>query len=136
MAKQEKEPSSTPTATDSIFMLSSRGDTAAVLSLIDAGKARDGKVISIDGQDDNGLTALHWACDRRHRALASELLRRGADPNIKDQYGETPLHYALGMGDEGMAEELVKVRMIAVYVLHECAPLTLILTGRRRSPQS
>lgn len=43
---------------------------------------------------------LHIAIDKRDRNLVSELLKLGANPDIKDSYGYTPLHFASywGMG--------------------------------------
>lgn len=39
-------------------------------------------------------TALHFAVKQAHRRAAFVLLQLGADADIKDKYGKTPLHYA------------------------------------------
>lgn len=39
------------------------------------------------------LTALHWASDRGKLELVDFLIRAGADINIQDYGGQTPLHY-------------------------------------------
>lgn len=39
------------------------------------------------------LTALHWAADRGKLELVDFLIGAGADVNIQDYSGQTPLHY-------------------------------------------
>lgn len=44
--------------------------------------------------DEDGLTPLHWACDRGHLALVEALLKRFPDRiNVTDPAQQTPLHY-------------------------------------------
>ncbi|GAB0091613.1 rabankyrin-5 [Sergentomyia squamirostris] len=47
--------------------------------------------------NDDGLTALHLACQRNMGKLARVLLDRGADPNVQSKIAElrTPLHFAV-----------------------------------------
>ena len=47
--------------------------------------------VVINSQNGGGTTALHWASDRGHEAVVRELLAHGADVNIKDKAGWTPL---------------------------------------------
>ncbi len=47
----------------------------------------------VNAQDDEGNTALHWAA-RRWDAIT--LLKAGADPNIKNNLGETPIMKTYG----------------------------------------
>jgi ankyrin repeat protein len=46
----------------------------------------------INAQDDEGRTPLHYSI--RFGALARLLLKKGADPSIRDRSGETPLDLA------------------------------------------
>lgn len=42
-------------------------------------------------QDKNGLTALHWACDSKNAELVDWMLNDGADVDVRDCNGHTPL---------------------------------------------
>ena len=60
------------------------GDFDALVRLLESGSP-------IDAQDDNGWTALHFATQDSHSRLVEELLRRGANPNLVNSYGNSPL---------------------------------------------
>lgn len=49
----------------------------------------------IDETDSYGMTALHWAVDKGHYRVAEWLIAEGADVNVKDKNGETPLNYTI-----------------------------------------
>jgi len=42
--------------------------------------------------DSLGQTSLHWACNSGYPTTCEVLFQFGANPNIKDKSGETPLH--------------------------------------------
>lgn len=48
----------------------------------------------INEKNSEGLTALHYACDRGNLEMVQFLVEEGANVNIQDSYGETPLHVA------------------------------------------
>ncbi len=50
---------------------------------------------STDLQNVNLQTALHLAVERQHTQIVRLLVREGADLNITDKDGDTPLHEAL-----------------------------------------
>ncbi|CAB0029330.1 unnamed protein product [Trichogramma brassicae] len=50
------------------------------------------KPIQVDARDKSGCTALHLALNRGHQQIAEWLLRRGADLNLANAKGSTPLH--------------------------------------------
>nr|XP_029133456.1 oxysterol-binding protein-related protein 1-like [Labrus bergylta] len=46
----------------------------------------------------SGWTALHLACYFGHRDVVEELLKAGADANLQNNMGDTPLHKAAYTG--------------------------------------
>ncbi|CAB0035787.1 unnamed protein product [Trichogramma brassicae] len=48
--------------------------------------------VQVDAQDGHGKTPLHWAVYLGHQNSVHELLVNGADPNLADHQGSTPLH--------------------------------------------
>jgi len=50
---------------------------------------------NIDIQDENGSTALHFACNNGNMELVKILVTNGANINIDDNYNSTPLHFAI-----------------------------------------
>ncbi|MEM9410606.1 MAG: PQQ-binding-like beta-propeller repeat protein [Planctomycetota bacterium] len=62
--------------------------------LVVVGKALD-TGIDVNSKTDYGATALFFACDRGQLEMVNYLLKRGADPNIKDTfYNATPVTWA------------------------------------------
>jgi len=57
----------------------------------------------VDGQDEQGMTALHWAAKNGHLGTTEALVKAGANPNIVDKAGKTAVQYALEGGHEGTA---------------------------------
>ena len=62
--------------------------------------------------DDNGKSALFWACSLGHDDLIAIQLDRGADVNIPDRYGVTALMEASREGRDGAINLLLKKRTI------------------------
>ncbi|CAB0038092.1 unnamed protein product [Trichogramma brassicae] len=55
-----------------------------------------GHKIQVNARNNMNQTPLHLSLHYRNRHLVEFLLRRGADPNVVDNYGLTPLHMSLG----------------------------------------
>ena len=53
-------------------------------------------------QDEKGATPLHWAAERQDLAVVNALIGRGADINIKDNLGYTPVEIACWNGEYRM----------------------------------
>jgi hypothetical protein len=49
--------------------------------------------------ESNGCVSMHVAASKGNIHLAAFLLRKGANLNIQDIYGNTPLHYAIDKGN-------------------------------------
>jgi ankyrin repeat protein len=65
------------------------------------------RTLTIDSSDDDGRTALHWAVAAGHKALALDLLARGARSDTADASGWSPLHSAAGTGDAALLRALL-----------------------------
>ncbi|KAH9087605.1 hypothetical protein LEN26_019938 [Aphanomyces euteiches] len=72
-----------------------------------------------------GYTALHWASDRGHFQIVRELLARGADDNIRDKFGETPLKLASNNGNLDIFELLFNAKAEANLAKKVEAPMSV-----------
>lgn len=59
-------------------------------------------------ETDNLYTPLHWACQEEHTFICKKLLEKGADPNIIDDNGISPLHQVSALGNIAIFEWLIK----------------------------
>lgn len=90
-----------------------RGDTTAVLHLLDQGQ-------DPNLQDDLGLTALHCAAKRGNSQLASLLIAHGADVDACAAWkGEAPIHYACKYGRTEVLDLLLKCGADSAIRTHE-----------------
>jgi ankyrin repeat protein len=69
-----------------------------ILCMEDDGSANDfiaeGDLATLNTQDENRRTALHYACMLGKKNIAKELVLKGACLDICDDVGRTPMHYA------------------------------------------
>ncbi|XP_068694920.1 acyl-CoA-binding domain-containing protein 6-like [Montipora foliosa] len=63
---------------------------------------------SVNAEDDQGMTLLHWACDRGHEDVVRYLIKNKAKVNAQDADGQTPLHYAATCDFLSIVQELLK----------------------------
>ena len=77
------------------------GDVEAVRSLLSEGA-------DVNAAQGDGMTALHWAAELGHTAVADLLLSVGADVGAKTRIGSyTPLHLASRSGNGPIASALL-----------------------------
>lgn len=67
---------------------------------------------NINSLDDQGMSLLHWACDRGHLEAVKLLVSSGASVNQQDSDLQTPLHYAASCGHVEVVEFLASVSSI------------------------
>lgn len=87
--------------------------------------------MDIDCQNTNGDTALHDSASRGMMGLTSYLLQKGANPNILNLVGETPLHKAVQTRAMEASLQLVKLLVEHGADVSACgltgSPLTIAL---------
>jgi len=113
-------------ASETLHQLAYRGDGETVCARLCIGEGSGGKdgvvgkVISLSNVlrsvDDDGRTAVHWACSGGHASLVSKLLealekehRGGAQEIVRmcDETGWTPLHSAASAGHASVVQVLL-----------------------------
>lgn len=72
--------------------------------------------IGINVKDQEGLTALHHACDEENEEMVELLLNLGADVNAQDSQGMTPLHYAAELNNPQIFQVLIKTQSPDVFL--------------------
>lgn len=70
--------------------------------------------VRLEEKDVEGRTALSWAIGKGHLPVTKQLLRDGADPNIRDDKGRSPLWWAAFNGDRAMLELLTAIDQLVV----------------------
>lgn len=55
-----------------------------------------------------GCSLLHLACHQGNPVMLELLLQFGADINMQDFHGRTPLHHCISMGNNSLAKFLLK----------------------------
>lgn len=82
------------------FMLS----IASAEPIVEAAKIGDSQTVKkilendpakLDAKDEDGYTALHWACMRAHWDIAKYLIEKGADLNVVGGDGGTQINWAV-----------------------------------------
>ncbi|RUS75226.1 hypothetical protein EGW08_017016, partial [Elysia chlorotica] len=86
------------------FGYSSKGDPAEMTQLISKNMRKD----HINLQDRNGKTALHFAAEQGAGVCCMYLTMVGADPNVEDNDGNTPLALAVQNKFDGCASNLIQ----------------------------
>ena len=64
--------------------------------------------VTLNAQDEEGLTAMHWASREGHLGFVKFLCERGADMNLKSNEGQSALHEAIVTGQISVVKLLLK----------------------------
>lgn len=86
-----------------LHLAAEKGCTSSIEVLLTEGKAQ------IDSKDEDGNTPLHLACISKEASISTVeiLLKYKANPNLKNNKLETPLHSLRTLIDTGMATDTV-----------------------------
>lgn len=78
-------------------------------------------------QDEEGITALHWACSSGHMEAIPLLISAGANPNAMELDGErlTPLDYAIIGGHQDVAQLLIENGALSISSIRELASIMI-----------
>ncbi|KAL6960653.1 hypothetical protein U1Q18_038417 [Sarracenia purpurea var. burkii] len=88
---------------------------------------------NVDKARPDGLTALHTAIIGKKEAVISHILRKGANPNVRDQDGASPLHYAVQVGAMQTVKLLIKCNVDLNAADNEgWTPLHIAIQSRNR----
>jgi ankyrin repeat protein len=95
------------------WLLMSKAATAELLKSAAAGDLERLKELVLEGRDvdrpdDSGTVALHWAVSKQHPDVTAWLLGQGANPNARNSYGYSPLHYTALYGFTALAHLLLE----------------------------
>jgi ankyrin repeat protein len=93
-----------PAVEQNLREAASRDDVATVRQILNSGTKFD---INATNPDDE-KTALHYAVERDNIEIVRMLLDAKADPNIKNEFGDTPLAFAAASGSEELIEALIE----------------------------
>jgi ankyrin repeat protein len=72
--------------------------------------------MDVNHQDQGGCTRLYRAVGRGNLPLMKDLLKKGADVNIKNLHGNSPLLFATGRGFQNIALLLIEKGMESMYL--------------------
>ena len=102
-----------------------RGDVHRCRVLLDEAR------LGVDEADEDGHTALHWACDAGHMEVARCLLEHGAQVRMRCHDGREPLDFAVDAEVRKLLlAEVEKLRMgLLDELLAEAAPPPLPRRG-------
>ncbi|RKO95312.1 hypothetical protein CXG81DRAFT_3333, partial [Caulochytrium protostelioides] len=64
--------------------------------------------LSAPRTDAAGATPLHWACLNGQTEMVQALVEAGAEPNLKDAHGRTPMGMAQSADHEAISTYLLK----------------------------
>lgn len=91
-----------------IHIAAALGNTKTVMALLDSEAAKDSEVNIVEAKDDTDVTPLMWATMKNRIPTMVQLIRYGADLEVKDEDGWTALHFAAAIDSYKAVELLLK----------------------------
>ena len=105
------------------------GDTDRARHLLD----EEARANPVNGEDNLGMTPLHWAAYTGHGDVLKVLLEHGADPDAKDRDELTPLHCAARKGFIDIAKLLIEHKAnVNASDVADHTPLSLAIAYKKR----
>ena len=74
----------------------------------------------VNATDEQGRSLLFYASRYVQTETIKQLLQAGCDPNIKDNFGKTPLHEAIERGSLEVAKVLIKEGKCPCFIQNSC----------------
>ena len=90
-----------------LLILAKRGDREQFLDIFRQILTME-KKININYKDENGFTALHFACDEGNLKIVEIILGVDCDTNIKNIHKQTPLHISAKRGYFDISKKLIE----------------------------
>ena len=115
-------PSLPPYSRTALHCAAYGGFGECVSVLLEEGRA------TVNLQDHEGITALHWACSTGSIDVVQQLLiNAGADPNLMEVDGGrlTPLDYAIIGGHQDVAQLLIENGALSISGIQELAAIVI-----------
>uniref|UniRef100_A0A3B3D2K8 Uncharacterized protein n=1 Tax=Oryzias melastigma TaxID=30732 RepID=A0A3B3D2K8_ORYME len=99
-----------------LLLYAKEGNSALIQKLLQARMNQ-----STQSKSTPGWTALHLASSFGYREVVEELLQAGADVNLQESLGDTPLHKAAQSGRKVSVHPFIAI----LCLVHNCAAGTL-----------
>ena len=92
-----------------LLLLAKKGDKEKFSNIFQQIKSLQKQThININYQDENGYTALHYACEEGNLKIVETLLNANCNPNIKNNLNQTPIHLSTKRGYFDITKKLIE----------------------------
>ena len=101
----------------SVLAVSASENSAGLIDAVKSGNSQMLRTLlkqrpDVNGQEPDGMTALHWAVRRDDVETAQLLIRAGANVKAANRYGVTPIALAAMNGNAVLVGALLKLKEI------------------------
>ena len=107
-----------------LLLMAKKGDKEKFLENLEQIFSLANDLVNINYQDENGFSALHYACDEGNFKIVEILLKTNCDINIKNNEKKTPLHLSSKRGYFDISKKLIENGAILnIYDLEKNTPI-------------